>query len=170
MPGNEVILFGASAYTVEVARAASEYGILSAVVLPVEMPARLEDLLPPATVFERSSIAALRGAPVFEGLDIETPDGRRHVRGDALVVDGDWVLERQWRDQLRVKWDLERNRTAVPAAYGEEARDESEEETAARGAGFTVVGDAFEPSADFFRQYERGRAAARNIADRIAVR
>ena len=150
LPGNELVFFGESAYTVETARAAKENGIASAIVSPTSFSQRSRDQLPDVPLYENATLTALTGDAVFTGIEIEHGGSSKHVAGDAIVVDGDFVLERQWRDMLSVTWDLEAGKTAVPEAHPARRH-------------FALVGDALEPSPDFVAQYRAARTAVRDI-------
>lgn len=150
LPGNRLIFFGESPYTIETALAAKELGIASAIVNPSSFEAQYRGSLPDVPLYEDARLNALSGDAVFTGLEIEQNGNARHIDGDALVVDGDFVLERQWRDMLNINLDLESRRTVVPASHP-------------AGDRFTLVGDAAEPDPNFVRQYERAREAVRKI-------
>ncbi|MFO8065323.1 MAG: hypothetical protein R6V29_11920 [Spirochaetia bacterium] len=156
LPGNELVFFGESPYTIEAARAANEIGIASAIVSPTSFSQRYREYLPDVALYEDAGLTALTGDAVFTGIDIEHGGSSKHVAGDAIVVDGDFVLERQWRDMLGVSWDLEAGKTTVP-------------ETHPARKHFTLVGDALEPSPDFAAQYRAARTAVRDIPARVGV-
>lgn len=156
LPGNKLVFFGESPYTIEAARAANEIGIASAIVSPTSFSQRYREYLPDVALYEDAGLTALTGDAVFTGIDIEHGGSSKHVAGDAIVVDGDFVLERQWRDMLGVGWDLEAGKTTVP-------------ETHPARKHFTLVGDALEPSPDFAAQYRAARTAVRDIPARVGV-
>lgn len=156
LPGHELVLFGESAYTVETARAAADIGIASAIVSPSSFSEPYRNSIPDVPLYEDATLIALTGDAVFTGVEIEQGGHSKHVGGDAIVVEGDFVLERQWRDMLGVTWDLEAGRTAVPPRHP--ARDR-----------FTPVGDALAPSPDFTAQYRAARTAVRDSLSRAAV-
>ena len=91
---------------------------------------------------------------MFTGLEVRQNGRAQHLDGDALVVDGDSVIERQWRDMLNINLDLESRKTVVAASHP-------------AGDRFTLVVGAAEPDPDFARQCERAREAVRRIPAHI---
>lgn len=154
LPGTRLIFFGESPYTIETALAAAELGIASAIVNPSSFEPRYRESLPDVPLYEHARLNGLTGDAVFTGLEVRQKGRAQHIYGDALVVDGDFVIERQWRDRLNINLDLETRKTVVPASHP-------------AGDRFTLVGDAAEPDPDFARQYERAREAVRRIPAHI---
>ncbi|MFW5827981.1 MAG: FAD-dependent oxidoreductase [Alkalispirochaeta sp.] len=146
-PGHNVIFYGSSPYLTETVRAAQRAGIATTVVSPDE-PAEAD--------YPHATLSAVRGEGTFSGVKIEQNGAHRELTGDALVVDGDFVLERQWREMLGVRWELEAAQTTIPADHPQ--RDV-----------FTLIGDAAQPDPDFVRQYERARNVIREVRPQVTA-
>lgn len=146
-PGQNVIFYGSSPYLTETVRAAQRTEIATTVVSP-DAPAEAD--------YTHATISAVQGMGAFSGVEIEHNGARRELSGDALVVDGDFVLERQWREMLGVRWELDTAQTSIPVDHPQ------------RGI-FTLIGDAAYPDPDFVRQYERAREVVREVQPQVTA-
>jgi thioredoxin reductase len=143
LPGRELVIFGESTYALETAAAARAQGLNATLVSPAGLPhppASLEDV----PVYTNVRLKQVYGGKRFEGLLLQHGGRELAVAGDALVVDGDFVLEHEWRTHLGVEWDLSAWRLAL-----------DEREMQRRKLVF--VGDAACPTPDFAAQYRAAR-------------
>ncbi len=141
-PGENLIVFGESLYSLETALSAYNTGLSVKVVspgklkLPVDWPAEIE-------IFDEAILKQVYGDTLFEGMLIQSGSGEKCISGDCLAVDGDFVLEHPWREHLGVEWDLKNWKL-----------DLSLKEMKKRN--LILVGDAYNPDPDFIRQYNFG--------------
>lgn len=141
-PGEELIVFGESLYTLDTAMLANNFGISVTVVSPskMELPENWpEDI----TVYDEVVLKQIFGDTLFEGMLIQSGSAQISISGDSIAVDGDSVMEHPWREHLSVEWDL--NKWEL---------DLSMEEMKNRN--LLVIGDAYKPNPDFIKQYESG--------------
>jgi len=141
-PGEELIVFGESLYTLDTAMLANKSGISVTVVSPskMELP---HDWPEDITVYDEVVLKQIFGDTLFEGMLIQKGSAQISISGDSIAVDGDFVMEHPWREHLSVEWDL--NKWEL---------DISMEEMEKRN--LLVIGDAYKPSPDFIKQYEAG--------------
>ncbi len=150
LPGRKPIVYGSSPYTVETVYAAVAVGIEPTVVVPGVMSGELRTRLPGVPIFENAVITSVQGDRTFSGIEVDRRGDREKISGDALIIDGDFVLERQWRERLGVVWDLDGGFTRIP-------RDHPFRDV------FTVIGDAAQPDPVFLRQFERAQNIVREL-------
>ena len=138
-PGNNLIVFGESMYTLETAILAYKSGISVKVISPgkLELP---ENWPTEIKVFDEVILKQVYGDTLFEGMMIQSGSGENCIFGDSLAVDGAFILEHPWREHLGVEWDLKNWKL-----------DLSLEEMKKRN--LIVVGDAYNPDPNFFKQY-----------------
>ena len=141
-PGEKLIVFGESLYTMDTAMLAKKSGISvtvvspSKLILPENWP---EDI----AVYDEVVLKQIFGDTLFEGMLIQSGSAQISISADSIAVDGDFVMEHPWREHLAVEWDLEKWEL-----------DLSMEEMKKRN--LVVIGDAYKPSPDFIEQYESG--------------
>lgn len=152
LPGKKLVFYGSSPYTVETAALALAQGLSPIVVSPEEIGDELIAHIPTLPIYQKSLLLRIEGDTRFRSLVIEYRGKTQSISGDALVVDGDFVLERQWREQLKVEWDLEQWRL----------KDEGVNK---HNGSLRVVGDAKSPDHNFIAQYERAREALHSSFD-----
>ena len=138
-PGNNLIVFGESMYTLETAILAYKSGISVKVISPgkLELP---KNWPPEIKVFDEVILKQIHGDTLFEGMLIQYGSGEKCISGDSLAVDGDLVLEHPWREHLGVEWDLKNWKLDL-------SHDEM------KNRNLIVVGDAYDPDPNFIKQY-----------------
>lgn len=149
-PGRKIVFYGSSPYTVENAALAHARDLSAMVVSPEELAPDQTVHIPKVPVYQKSRLLRLEGDSRFRELVFEYNGKEERVEGDALVVDGDFVMEHQWRDQLKVEWDLEKWRLRDGTQHGIEHSQ-------------TILGDAHTPNHNFILQYENARSAVQKL-------
>ncbi|MEA1910161.1 MAG: FAD-dependent oxidoreductase [Spirochaetota bacterium] len=141
-PGEKLIIFGESLYTLDTALLAKDEGLSVTVVSPSKLT--LPENWPGGiTVYDNAVLKQVYGDSLFEGMLIQKGSAQISIPGDSIAVDGDFVLEHPWREHLAVEWDLNKWKL-----------DLSMEEMKKRD--LIVVGDAYMPNPDFCKQYQSG--------------
>jgi len=149
-PGEKLIVYGESIYTLDTAMLAEKSGISVTVVSPSEL------ILPenwPAdiVVYDKAVLKQTYGDTLFEGMLIQKGSAQICIPGDSLAVGGDFVLEHPWREHLAVEWDLKKWELDLP-------KEEMEKRN------LIVIGDAYKPSPDFIEQYEAGSKMVKSFS------
>lgn len=149
LPGKKLIVYGESSYAFETALSAYKRGIFSVVVSPIkiEIPKQWLGEIP---VYSEVILKQVYGATAFAGMLFQKGVASISIEGDALAVDGDFVLEHSWREHLGVEWNL-----------SDWKIDLSFEQMLQRKLIF--VGDASEPSPNFISQYNSSKNIVKQL-------
>jgi len=141
-PGENLIVFGDSLYTLDTALLAHKAGISVTVVSPSELtlPENWPDNI---TVHKNAVLKQVYGDTLFEGMLIQVGSAQISIPGDSVAVDGDFVLEHPWRKHLDVEWDLKNWKLDLSLSQMKKRN-------------LVVIGDAFKPDPDFIKQYQSG--------------
>jgi len=141
-PGEKLIIFGESLYTLDTALLANKSGISVTVVSPSEL--KLPENWPnDITVYDNAILKQVYGDTLFEGMLIQVGSAQINIPGDSIAVDGDLVLEHPWRKHLNVEWDLKNWKLDLSLSQMKKRN-------------LVVIGDAFKPDPDFIKQYQSG--------------
>ncbi len=142
LPGEKLIVYGRGEYAAETALLAKECGLDVKIVFSHEPDFHLD------FPFLLGKIVKVHGGLRVSGVDVRTAGNEvEELNGDTLVVAGKYVLERGWREIAGIKWDIDKWRGIS---------DDPD---------IILVGDAFEPSFNFVRQYEESYKKGMELAN-----
>lgn len=148
-PGKKLIVYGSTPYSIELANLAHSKNLPVTLVSPAALNSERKFLDTEIPAFESSKLIELQGDTMLDGIKIVNTEGEeRLISGDSLAVDGDFVLEHQWRDQLKIEWDLQNWQV-------------SDNSLSDRAEQLSMIGDAYKPMHSFIQQYEHVRDSIR---------
>ena len=156
-PGRELIVYGESEYSLELALEAHEKGLSVFVVSPGSKLKSKMEAIPgkwpeDVPVYTGCNLKQLLGDVLFKGIVLQQGTSEFCVGGDSFAVDGEFVLEHPWREHLGVEWNLD-NWEIDLSMEGMKAM------------GMLFVGDARKPSPNFVLQYQGARRAVQEYME-----